>query len=126
MVVFLYYRQPTPTPTTCLRPAGREIAAGLGQVLLYVYDTCREAIVQRKLTITIDEEVYEGLYRAVGARHISKFVETLVRPHVVPDDLDAAYAAMADDETREAEAAAWAEGILGDVAEAGDAVDASW
>ena len=81
---------------------------------------------QKKLTITIDEEVYEGLYRVVGARHISRFVETLVRPYVVPADLDAAYAAMADDETGEAKAAAWAEGTLGCVAEAGDAVDASW
>lgn len=69
---------------------------------------------QKKLTITIDEEVYKGLYRVVGPRHISKFVESLVRPHVVAEDLDAAYAAMASDETREAEALEWAEATVGD------------
>ena len=37
---------------------------------------------QKKLTITIDEDVYAGLYRAVGRRKISKFIESLVRPHV--------------------------------------------
>ena len=37
---------------------------------------------QKKLTITIDEDVYAGLYRVVGRRKISKFIESLVRPHV--------------------------------------------
>ena len=35
---------------------------------------------QRKLTITIDEDVYDGLYRVAGRRRISKFIESLVRP----------------------------------------------
>jgi len=69
---------------------------------------------QRKLTITIDDEVYEGLYRVVGSRKISGFIEDLVRPHVVLPDLDAAYEAMAADEAREAEALAWAEALVGD------------
>ena len=43
---------------------------------------------RKKLTITIDEEVYEGLRRVVGPRHISGFIETLARPHVVMADLD--------------------------------------
>ena len=38
---------------------------------------------QKKLTISIDEEVYEGLHDVIGPRKISKFVEELVRPHVV-------------------------------------------
>ena len=41
---------------------------------------------QKKLTITIDEDVYAGLYRVVGRRKISRFIESLVRPHVVDDD----------------------------------------
>ena len=41
---------------------------------------------QKKLTITIDEGVYNGLYRVIGPRKISRFIEDLVRPHVV--DLD--------------------------------------
>jgi predicted CopG family antitoxin len=64
---------------------------------------------QRKLTITIDEKVYEGLYRVVGPGKISNFIEDLVRPHVLHPDLEAAYQAMAQDDEREAEALAWAE-----------------
>ncbi len=71
---------------------------------------------QRKLTITIDEQVYEGLYRVVGPRKISNFIEELVRPHVVQPDLEAAYAEMAQDEKREATALEWAEAMVGDVA----------
>jgi len=67
---------------------------------------------QRKLTISIDERVYQALRRCVGRGNISQFVENLVRPHVVPDALAAAYAEMARDEQREAEALEWSEGIV--------------
>jgi hypothetical protein len=53
---------------------------------------------QKKLTITVDAAVYEGLYRTVGPRRISQFIEDLVRPHVLDEDLEAAYAQMAADE----------------------------
>ncbi len=69
---------------------------------------------QKKLTITVDERVYEGLHQVVGRGHISCFIEGLVRPHVLPPDLDAAYAAMAQDEEREAEAQEWVEGLMGE------------
>jgi predicted CopG family antitoxin len=70
---------------------------------------------QKKLTITIDEEVYEGLYEVVGPRRISRFIEDLVRPHVLYPDLEAAYAEMALDEEREQVAMEWAEATMGDV-----------
>lgn len=70
---------------------------------------------QKKLTITVDERVYEGLHAVVGRRRISRFIERLVRPHVERDHLDAAYRRMAADERREAEALEWAEGTVGDV-----------
>lgn len=70
---------------------------------------------QKKLTITIDEEVYEGLYKIVGRRRISRFIEDLVRPHVLHPDLDAAYAEMAQDEQRERDALEWSEAFVGDV-----------
>ncbi len=72
---------------------------------------------QKKLTITVDEEVYEGLHRVVGRRKISKFVEDLVRPHVVRPDLDSAYAEMAEDTQREKEALEWAEATFRDIAD---------
>lgn len=71
-------------------------------------------LVRKKLTITIDEQVYEGLREVVGQRNISQFIEALVRPHVVSADLEAAYQEMARDEDREAEAFEWAEATLGD------------
>lgn len=72
----------------------------------------------KKLTITIDDEVYEGLHRKVGRRKISRFLETLARPHVIDDELEAAYRAMAADEGREADALEWAEATLVDAADA--------
>ena len=69
---------------------------------------------RKKLTITIDEEVYEGLRSVVGPRHISSFLEALARPHVVMGDLDEGYAAMAADTAREAEALAWIEEAAGE------------
>ena len=74
----------------------------------HVYNTC----MQKKLTITIDEHVYEGLYAQIGQGKISQFIEALVRPHVLHGDLDAAYKQMADDQAREVEALEWSEGTL--------------
>ncbi len=71
----------------------------------------------KKLTITIDDEVYAGLYRRVGPRKISRFLEGLARPHVVDADLEAAYREMAADEARESAALAWSEGLIGDAAD---------
>jgi len=70
---------------------------------------------QKKLTVTIDEEVYEGLREVIGPRKISRFIEELVRPHVTKKDIYAAYKEMAGDEVRESEALEWAEAIFGDV-----------
>ncbi len=70
---------------------------------------------QKKLTITIDEEVYAGLHSIIGRRNISQFIESLVRPHVIDKDLEAAYRRMAEDEDREAEALEWIEGTLGEI-----------
>ncbi len=69
---------------------------------------------QKRMTITMDEAVYEGLIRVVGRRKISAFLEDLARPHVV-SDLAAGYRAMADDTAREQEALAWSEALIGDV-----------
>ena len=72
---------------------------------------------QKKLTITIDERVYAGLHTVVGRRRISRFIESLVRPHVIGKDLEVAYKQMAQEEAREAEALEWAEGTVRDVAD---------
>jgi predicted CopG family antitoxin len=72
---------------------------------------------QKKLTITIDKEVYAGLHTVIGRRNISQFIESLVRPHVLNKDLEAAYEEMAKDELREAEAREWIEGTIGEISD---------
>ena len=84
-------------------------------------DTCRIRItgsaVSKKLTITVDDEVYAGLHSVVGRRRISRFLNDLARPHVLHRDLAEGYRAMAADEERECEAAEWVEGVTGDIAD---------
>ena len=70
---------------------------------------------QKKLTISIDEQVYKGLHAVIGRRRISRFIEDLARPYVINRELEAAYKQMAHDEEREAEALEWAEATVGDV-----------
>jgi len=72
----------------------------------------------RKMTITLDEVVYEGLYRMVGRRKMSQFIEDLLRPHVVDSSLDEGYRAMAADPAREADAMEWCNALAGDMADA--------
>jgi hypothetical protein len=72
---------------------------------------------QKKLTVTVDERVYNGLHRVIGPRRISQFIESLVRPYVVGKDLEVAYQQMAQEEAREAEALEWSEATIGDVAD---------
>lgn len=72
----------------------------------------------KRMTITLDEVVYEGLYRTVGKRRMSQFIEDLLRPHVVDTSLDEGYRAMAADKTRETEAMEWCNSIARDMADA--------
>jgi hypothetical protein len=62
---------------------------------------------QKKLTLTLDARVYDGLYTVIGRRRISKFIENLVRPHVIQQDLAEGYRQMAADDEREREALEW-------------------
>jgi predicted CopG family antitoxin len=70
---------------------------------------------QKKLTITINEDVYNGLHRIIGRGNISQFIEALIRPHVSKTELDEEYKKMAADKKRESEAFDWAENLVGDV-----------
>ncbi|TAN45906.1 MAG: addiction module antitoxin [Nitrospirae bacterium] len=71
---------------------------------------------QKKLTITVEEEVYAGLHKTIGPRKIGKFIEDLVRPHVVRPNLEMAYSLMSKDKKREATALDWAEATFKDMA----------
>ena len=71
----------------------------------------------KKLTITVEDEVYAGLHRVIGARRISRYLNDLARPHVTGGDLLEGYRAMAADEDYEREAQEWVEGLAGDIAD---------
>jgi hypothetical protein len=70
----------------------------------------------KKLTITVEDDVYDGLHAVIGRRRISRFLDDLARPHVTQRELAEAYRAMAADEERERQAAEWVENLTGDIA----------
>lgn len=72
---------------------------------------------QKQLTITLDEHIYEGLSKLAGRRKINQFIETLLRSHVKEAELEEGYRQMAADEEYEAEALEWIEGTIGDVSD---------
>lgn len=73
---------------------------------------------QKRMTITLDETVYDGLMRVVGRGKVSQFLESLARPHVLDASMDDGYRAMRNDTQREGEAAEWINGLIADSANA--------
>ena len=71
----------------------------------------------KRMTITLDEAVYEGLNRTVGKRRMSQFIEDLLRPHVLDTVLDDGYRAMAQDKDRELEAQEWCNDLAKDMSD---------
>ena len=71
----------------------------------------------KRMTITLDEVVYEGLNRLIGKRRMSQFIEDLLRPHVLDTSLDDGYKAMAADKVRESEAHEWCNALAKDMAD---------
>ena len=68
----------------------------------------------KKLTITVDDEVYSGLHSVIGRRRIGRFINDLARAHVLRRELVQGYQEMAADEEREREAPEWVEGLTDD------------
>lgn len=96
-------------------PSSYSTCIAIDPVRHYTYSTRIQRLgMQKKLTITVDEKVYEGLHKTIGPRKISKFVEDLVRPHVIHLNLESAYADMARDTKREKEALEWADATFMD------------
>lgn len=69
---------------------------------------------QKKMTISLNELVYDELCRVVGRGNISKFIENLIKPQLKVNDLDTAYSEMAADSVREQEALEWSNAVIGD------------
>lgn len=77
----------------------------------------------KKLTITVDDDVYKGLRSRVGVRRISRFLNNMARPLVVDDAVEAAYREQALAEKNNpalaADIAAWL-ALAGETLPAGD------
>jgi len=69
---------------------------------------------QKKLTISLNELVYDELCRVIGRGNISKFIENLIKPQLKGNDLDVAYSEMAADFVREKDALEWSNAVVGD------------
>ncbi|MGI8552633.1 MAG: addiction module antitoxin [Dehalococcoidia bacterium] len=68
---------------------------------------------QRMLTIPIVDDVYRGHHQRIGRGEISRFIEGLVRPHVVGTSaLEEEYREAARDREAEGEAHRWIEANL--------------
>lgn len=67
---------------------------------------------QKKLTITIEENTYYDLHSVVGKGKISKFIEKAIKPYITKDNMRLAYQEMANDKQREKEAYEWEEGLI--------------
>jgi predicted CopG family antitoxin len=67
---------------------------------------------QKKLTITIDENIYHNLHTKIGRGKISKFIENLVKPYVKQNNLNQSYLKMSKNKKREEEALEWIEGVI--------------
>ena len=69
----------------------------------------------KPMSITLDEAVHDGLYRTIGKRQMSQFIENLLRPHVSNNTLADGYREMAADTARESEAQEWANALAKDM-----------
>jgi hypothetical protein len=72
---------------------------------------------QRRLSITVDEVLYDRLQAVVGKQNISRLFRTLVRPIVTKKNLDDEYRLMAADKLRESEAREWCDALIGDMSD---------
>jgi len=70
--------------------------------------------VTRKLTISIDKRVYDGLHAAIDRGNIGKFLEDLARPFVATESLSAAYGQISAAADQEAKADEWCESLATD------------
>ena len=72
-------------------------------------------MMHKRMTITLDEAVYDGLNRTIGKRQMSQFIEDLLRPHVLDTSLDDGYKALASDSRVASEANEWCNALAKDM-----------
>lgn len=80
---------------------------------------------RRKLTITVEDAVYRGLYKVVGRRNISRFINDLARPSVVRDRVESTATAKAKRRAAETELAGYVERVAGTQLDLDEALEAA-
>lgn len=83
----------------------------IGCKLPVIRMTLAAVTMHKRMTITLDEAVYDDLNRTIGKRRMSQFIEDLLRPHVMDTALDDGYQAMAADAAREDQAQEWCKAL---------------
>jgi hypothetical protein len=72
----------------------------------------------KKLTITLDEALYDALHRSIGRGKISQFIAELLTARLALSPLEEGYQAMANDQQREEEAGEWCNALGKELADA--------
>ena len=70
---------------------------------------------KKKLTITVDEHVYDGLYSVIGPGKISAFIENLIKLVINDIDMDGAYKELAAFEKNNNDSLEWSESLISDI-----------
>ena len=73
---------------------------------------------QKRMTIKMDEVVYERLMRVAERGKVRQLLKALARPHVTDTAMDEGYRAMGRDQFRKVEASEWIHGLISDTAQA--------
>jgi predicted CopG family antitoxin len=68
----------------------------------------------KQVTITLDDETYNGLTRLAGRKSVERYLRDIVQPEVQETDLEQGYRDMAADAERELEAKEWLSALAGD------------
>ena len=66
---------------------------------------------KKKLTITLDADVYSGLHKKIGRGNIGNFLNKLAKIYVVTNELEVGYRAMAADASYGQETGEWLENL---------------
>ena len=72
----------------------------------------------RKMTISVEDNVYNTLRPIADAQKINEYLTELIRPPLSAAALEAGYKAMAADADHEREAQEWCNALIGDCADA--------
>ena len=95
----------------CSRLPARQVEAMAPDMGLFAIAWWRsllvEVVMQKKLTLSIDAEIYEALHKPGGKRKIGRFIENLVRPHLASLEVFGAADQPVSDEEPESVVLPW-------------------